>query len=70
MPKILNFRVLALVVTVSLLMAVGAVTFVVGNAASSEADIGVGSTNSLADGGGKVMAYGMTSMLRGGRLAG
>jgi len=51
--KMLKYRVLALVVTVSLLVAVGAVAFVVGNAASIEADIaniGVGLTAPLAGG--------------------
>jgi hypothetical protein len=45
--------VLALVLTLSLLVAVGAVALVVSNAASSEGDlpdIGVGATDLLADG--------------------
>jgi hypothetical protein len=52
-PKVLKYTVLALVVTVSLLVAVGAVALVVGNATSSEADlpdIGVGPTDLLANG--------------------
>jgi hypothetical protein len=50
--KKLKYTVLALVVTVSLLVSVGAVAFAVGNAGSSEsqADIGLGPTDLLADG--------------------
>ena len=52
-PKVLKYTVVVLVVVVALLVAVGAVTFAVGNAASSAADIadiGVGPIDLLADG--------------------
>jgi hypothetical protein len=46
----LKHTVVILVVTVSLLVAVGAVAFAEGKAGNSEGDVGVGPTQLLADG--------------------